>query len=455
GRELLRLHRHRVRPRWLRRRHPRGPAGHEDRRRGEGRRRRSLPELRVHPRQGGPALGRHPQRGPRGRVVRHQGLRAGDRLRRDLRPAREGHQDADRRRGRAVQEEHDRPHRGRGVAGLRRRARGRPGDQGRQGHHRDRVDPQADPRHAVRRADHRHRGGLGVHRAARLARRRRRRRVGVGDRVGLRAARLGGPPLRGPGPRPALRGPRHLQARRARAEEAGDEGPHQDARRERPGHRHLRHLHGRGRAARGRLPRHRRRARPGRRGARARGRRRQARRPRPHRRRRRAAHLGRRRLRDRRPRQGPRARAQGLRRGDHRRRGRRGQGHPPAHPRRHPARDVLHAERRLVRPHRAAGQGRRLRRRRRQAAVRRGRRRHGLRRPPGPGQGRRREEVRRAAGRPHRRHPRDRAHPGARQHPRARGRDPRARAHRPRPPDAVGGRDGSRARCRRLAHPRL
>ena len=37
----------------------------------------------------------------------------------------------------------------------------------------------------------------------------------------------------------------------------------------------------------------------------------------------------------------------------------------------------------------------------------------------------------------------------------ARGRLPRGRAHHPRPPDAVGGRDGGRARRRRLAHPRL
>jgi dihydrolipoamide dehydrogenase len=48
-----------------------------------------------------------------------------------------------------------------------------------------------------------------------------------------------------------------------------------------------------------------------------------------------------------------------------------GQRHAPARARRHPARDVLHAERRLVRPDRAAGQGPGLRRRRRQAAVRR------------------------------------------------------------------------------------
>ena len=42
-----------VRPGWLRRRGPRGPAGHEDRRRREGPGGRTLPELRVHPGQGG------------------------------------------------------------------------------------------------------------------------------------------------------------------------------------------------------------------------------------------------------------------------------------------------------------------------------------------------------------------------------------------------------------------
>ena len=72
-------------------------------------------------------------------------------------------------------------------------------------------------------------------RAAGVARGRRRRRVGVGDRVGVRAARHRGAPLRGARPRPADRGSGHLQARRARAEEAGHEGPHEDARRERRG----------------------------------------------------------------------------------------------------------------------------------------------------------------------------------------------------------------------------
>ena len=57
--------------------------------------------------------------------------------------------------------------------------------------------------------------------------------------------------------------------------------------------------------------------------------------------------------------------------------------------------------------------------------------------------------------RPHRRREGDRADPGARQREGARGRLPRGRAHRARPPDAVGGRDGGRARRRRLAHPRL
>ena len=54
------------------------------------------------------------------------------------------------------------------------------------------------------------------------------------------------------------------------------------------------------------------------------------------------------RLRDRRPRPRPGARAQGLRRGHHRRRGRRRPGDAPDRVRRHPARDVLHPQRRLA-----------------------------------------------------------------------------------------------------------
>ena len=86
----------------------------------------------------------------------------------------------------------------------------------------------------------------------------------------------------------------------------------------------------------------------------------------PRRRRRRDAHLAARRLRDRRPRARPGARAQGLRRGHHRRRGRGGPADAPDRVHRHPARDVLLPERRQLRPHRAAGARRRPRRRRRQ-----------------------------------------------------------------------------------------
>ena len=69
-----------------------------------------------------------------------------------------------------------------------------------------------------------------------------------------------------------------------------------------------------------------------------------------------------------------RARPQGVRRGRDRRRGRGGREDAPDLVHRHPARDVLHTERRLVRADRAAGQGRRARRRGRQGPVRRGRR---------------------------------------------------------------------------------
>ena len=73
ARERLRLHRHRFRPGWIRRRHPRGPARHEDRHRGEGPDRRPVPELRVHPRQGRAAGRRHRLRDRRGVRVRHHG----------------------------------------------------------------------------------------------------------------------------------------------------------------------------------------------------------------------------------------------------------------------------------------------------------------------------------------------------------------------------------------------
>ena len=63
------------------------------------------------------------------------------------------------------------------------------------------------------------------------------------------------------------------------------------------------------------------------------------------------------------------ARAQGLRRGHHRRRGRGRPGDAPDRVRRRPARDVLLPERRQLRAHRAAGDRRRPRRRRRQAAA--------------------------------------------------------------------------------------
>ena len=86
----VRLHRHRVRAGRLRRRHPRRPSGTEDRRGGEGRDRRPLPELRLHPREGGAAHGGHPLRGPRRRRVRHQGRRAGGGLRRRDRASPEG-----------------------------------------------------------------------------------------------------------------------------------------------------------------------------------------------------------------------------------------------------------------------------------------------------------------------------------------------------------------------------
>ena len=176
--------------------------------------------------------------------------------------------------------------------------------------------------------------------------------------------------LRGPRPRAADRGRRHLEDRRARLQEAGHQGPHRRLRRGR-------------RVRRGRASRFTVAGEPARREwlVIAAGRapdieglgleeagialdRRPARR-----RRRRDAHVAGRRLRDRRPRPRPGARAQGLRRGHHRRRGRRRPADAPDRVRRHPARDLLLSERRQLRAHRAAGDRRRPRRRRRHAAA--------------------------------------------------------------------------------------
>ena len=167
----------------------------------------------------------------------------------DRRAAQEGHLDADRRRVRLVQEEQRRAHLRRGVADGRRRRQGRRhGVQGREGRHPgDRQRQEAAARAGLRRQRHRHRGGLGAQRAAGHHGGHRRGRVGHRDRVGLPAPRHAGHAVRGPGPRAADRGRRHLQGRRARLQEAGHRGQGRDLLR-RPG---------------GRLGRHRRRPRPG------------------------------------------------------------------------------------------------------------------------------------------------------------------------------------------------
>ena len=122
--------------------------------------------------------------------------------------------------------------------------------------------------------------------------RRRRRRVGRGDRVRLRAPRHEGAAVRGARPRAPDRGRRHLQGRRARARasRASTSTPARSSRTSRPRDDKVT-LHLRRRDRRGRLARDRRRPRARRRGPRARRGRRQARRPRPDRGRRRAAHV--------------------------------------------------------------------------------------------------------------------------------------------------------------------
>ena len=128
----------------------------------------------------------------------------------------------------------------------------------------------------------------------------------------------------------------------------------------------------------------------------------------------------------------------------------------PARPHRHPARDLLHAERRELRPDRGAGARGGPRRRRRQGSLRRGRRRH---RSTATAAGIVKIVGERRYGELLGGHivgtARDRADPGARQRARARGRLRGGRAHRARPPDAVGGGARSRPRRRRLADPRV
>ena len=103
----------------------------------------------------------------------------------------EGHQDADRRRRGPVQEEQDRLIEGSGsLAGG---GKVKVGDDASIEASKAIVlatgsVPEADPRHGVRRARDRHRGGVGARGAARDDGRARRRRVGRGDRVRLRRA---------------------------------------------------------------------------------------------------------------------------------------------------------------------------------------------------------------------------------------------------------------------------
>ena len=201
------------------------------------------------------------------------GRRARGRLRRRRRAPREGHQDAHRRRRRACSRRTTIDViEGQGVADGRRQRQGRRHatyEANKAVDPRHRLGQAADPRHDVRRPRHRHRGGVGARASCRARSRRRRRRVGHRDRLGLRAPRHRGHALRGPGPRAAHRGRRHLQARRARLQEAGHQGPHETFVENVEAGDDERDLHLRRRGGRGRLARHRRRPRARRRGARA------------------------------------------------------------------------------------------------------------------------------------------------------------------------------------------
>ena len=238
GGDILRLHRDRLRPGRLCRRDPRRPAREKDRGGREGQGRRALPELRLHPRQGGAALGRSAERDPRGGGVRAEGRRRRGRLRGRAGAAREGRLDAHRRRRRAVQEEQDRPDRGRRDADRRgRRARRRADDRRRDGDPRHRLGPARDPGRRVRRTRDRHRAGLGAGGAARPPGGRRRGRVRSGDRLGLRPAGQRGAAAGGARARAPERGRRHLAPGRARPQAPGHRRAHRHPGRGRQGQR--------------------------------------------------------------------------------------------------------------------------------------------------------------------------------------------------------------------------
>ena len=239
--------------------------------------RRALPELRVHPGQGGAA--RRPTSCPRSTRPASSAstsTAATVDFAKVVERREKVDQDAHRRRRRPVQEEQDRAA-SRASASL-------TGDGKRQGRRRPTATrrrkaivlatgsvPKPIPGTEF--------GGrvIGTEEAWALdelpehAGRRRRRRVGRGDRLRLRAARHRGAAVRGARPRAADRGRRHLQGRRARLSKQGIDDPHRHARSRtsRPPTTSVT-LHLRRRDRRGRLPRHRRRPRARRRGPRPR-----------------------------------------------------------------------------------------------------------------------------------------------------------------------------------------
>ena len=305
------VHRDRLRPGRLRRRDPRRPA-RQAHGRGRARQgRRALPELRVHPGQGGAALGRPAHRDPRGRRLRRQGRRPSRSTtppsrraaRRSSTTLTGGRRRACSRKTASTLIEGDaRAHR-------RRRRAGPCGDGDEQVIGAGSVIlatgsvPRGDPRRRARRPRDRHRGGVGAARSCPRASRS--SAAGAsGAEIASGFARLGSEVIL----LEAL--DRVLPTEDADISRLVERGlkrqgidvhtgtPVGDVQ---PGESGVTFTYGEQRA-RGRLPRDRRRSRRRRRGARARGGGRRARRARPGQGRRRAAHLARRRLRDRRPR---------------------------------------------------------------------------------------------------------------------------------------------------------
>ena len=218
-------------PRRLRRRDPRRPAGAEDRRRRARQGRRPLPQLRLHPGEDRPPHRRDLRHGDRGRRrARHQGERHLDRLEGAPGAPREGLEDPRGRRPVPLEQEQGRLPARRGLAGRRRQGQGRRGRAPGQGDRaRHRLGRDADPGRRLLRPRDRHLGRLFARLDAEVAGGRRRRRLGLRDRLRLLPHGRRGDADRDARPDPAARGQGHGARGRASVQEGrhGGDDRHQ------------------------------------------------------------------------------------------------------------------------------------------------------------------------------------------------------------------------------------